>query len=382
MKKVLLIIGTVAVLIGLTIYADKATRVKAKLSDSHDVAAADSVADKPAPDVTFKDLDGKGVPLSQYKGKVVLVNFWATWCEPCQVEIPWLIEMQQKYSSKGFTILGVDVDDEGNNVVSAYTAKERFNVNGEKLPMNYPILRGDDAVADKFGGLLGYPTSFLISRDGKIVKKVQGLVDYDEIKNAIEGQLAGDSATDNKPAKPADFADAMNAGPAPNVMFRNLSGKDVPLSQYKRKVVLVSSWATWCDACQGEIPSLIEVQQKYSPKGFTVIGADVDSEDNAAVAEYLNKQRFTVNGQKVAIDYPLLRGNDALADKFGGLLGYPTNFLISRDGMIVKKVVGSSATRKLLERSRPNCKSAKLYPNSPNLSFAVHIRSNKWRDAG
>ena len=188
MKKVFLIIGTVVVLIGLTIYADRTTRVKAT-GRGHDVAKAEPVTGSPAPEVTFKDLDGKDVPLNQYKGKVVLVNFWATWCEPCQVEIPWLIEMQQKYASKGFTILGVDVDDEGNNVVSAYTAKERFNVNGEKLPMNYPILRGNDAVADKFGGLLGYPTSFLISRDGKIVKKVQGLVDYDEIKNAIESQL-------------------------------------------------------------------------------------------------------------------------------------------------------------------------------------------------
>src|SRR5437762_2487518 len=98
MKKVLLIIGTVVVLIGLTIYADRATRVKAKVSDGQDVAKADP-ADAPVPEVTFKDLDGKEVPLSQYKGKVVLVNFWATWCEPCQVEIPWLIEMQQKYSS-------------------------------------------------------------------------------------------------------------------------------------------------------------------------------------------------------------------------------------------------------------------------------------------
>jgi len=97
--------------------------------------------------------------------------------------------MQQKYSSRGFTVLGVDVDDEDNKVVSAYTTKELFNVNGQKLPMNYPILRGNDAVADKFGGLLGYPTSFLISRDGKIVKKVQGLISYDEIAQAIESQL-------------------------------------------------------------------------------------------------------------------------------------------------------------------------------------------------
>lgn len=256
MKKVLLIIGTVAVLIGLTIYADRATRVKAKLSDGHDeVAKGDPVTGTAAPEVSFKDLDGKDVPLSQYKGKVVLVNFWATWCEPCQVEIPWLIEMQQKYSSQGFTILGVDLDDEGNNVVAAYTAKERFNVNGEKLPMNYPILRGDDAVADKFGGLLGYPTSFLISRDGKIVKKVQGLVDYEEIKNAIESQLSTEGAHDIKSTRPSDSVDGANRIAAPDVLFKNLEGRDVPLSAYKGKVVLVSFWATWCDEFS-PLPSL------------------------------------------------------------------------------------------------------------------------------
>jgi len=186
MKKVLLIIGTVAILIGLTVYADRATRVSVNAKGPK----LDTLTGPAAPEVTFKDLDGKDVPLNQYKGKVVLVNFWATWCEPCQVEIPWLIEMQQKYSPKGFTILGVDVDDEGNNVVSAYAAKELFNVNGKKLPMNYPILRGNDAVADKFGGLLGYPTTFLISRDGKIVQRVQGLIDYEEITKAIESELA------------------------------------------------------------------------------------------------------------------------------------------------------------------------------------------------
>ena len=189
MKKVLLIIGTVVVLIGATIYADKATRVSVKAKDSGNILKSGAAGSEAEPDVTFKNLDGQDVRLDGYKGKVVLVNFWATWCEPCQIEIPWLIEMQQKYSSKGFTILGVDVDDESNKDVSAYVSKEVFNVNGQKLPMNYPILRGNDAVADKFGGLLGYPTSFLISRDGKIVKKVQGLLDFEEITKAIESQL-------------------------------------------------------------------------------------------------------------------------------------------------------------------------------------------------
>src|SRR5246500_1943651 len=145
MKKLLLILGTVVVLIGLTIYADKATRVKAKLSDSHDVAKADP-AGTPAPEVTLKDLDGKDVPLSHYKGKVVLVNFWATWCEPCQVEIPWLIEMQQKNADKGFTILGAAMDDEGKSVVEPYVQKTEFDVDGQKMKMNYPIVLGNDDI--------------------------------------------------------------------------------------------------------------------------------------------------------------------------------------------------------------------------------------------
>jgi cytochrome c-type biogenesis protein len=188
-NKTIFAIFTVIVLIIGTYYADKVTRVKAKGPDQN-TEQADSKNDiKPAPAVTFKNLEGADVTLAQYKGTVVLVNFWATWCDPCYVEIPWLIEMQQKYAAKGFTILGVSMDEEGKTAVVPFLAKERFNVNGQKLPMNYPIVIGSDDVADKFGGLLGYPTSFLISKDGKIVKKVQGLVSYEELTKAIEAQL-------------------------------------------------------------------------------------------------------------------------------------------------------------------------------------------------
>jgi cytochrome c biogenesis protein CcmG/thiol:disulfide interchange protein DsbE len=189
MKKALLIVSTVLVLIGATVYADRATRVKPKGPAQSTEQRSDKTASQPAPEVTFKDLDGKDATLAQYRGKVVLVNFWATWCDPCYIEIPWLIEMQQKYETKGFTVLGVSMDDEGKAAVAPFLAKERFNVNGQKLPMNYPIVIGNDDVADKFGGLLGYPTSFLISKDGKIVKKVQGLISYEEFTKAIESQL-------------------------------------------------------------------------------------------------------------------------------------------------------------------------------------------------
>jgi thiol-disulfide isomerase/thioredoxin len=123
------------------------------------------------PDVSFTDLQGKSVALSSLKGKVVVVNFWATWCEPCQVEIPWMIEFQQKYEGRGFTVLGVAMDDEGKSIVEPFVAKKQFDVDGH--PMN----------------LIGLPTSLVISRDGKLVKRFIGLVNHDSIVKEIEGQL-------------------------------------------------------------------------------------------------------------------------------------------------------------------------------------------------
>lgn len=142
------------------------------------------------PDVTFPELQGGDLPLASLKGKVVLVNFWATWCEPCQIEIPWMIGFQQKYAGQGFTILGVAMDKEGKKVVDPFVHTKQFDVNGAKMTMTYPIMLGDDDIAEKFGGLLGYPSSFLVSRDGKIVKRFIGLVDHDQFQTAIEQQLA------------------------------------------------------------------------------------------------------------------------------------------------------------------------------------------------
>jgi len=143
----------------------------------------------PAPDVTFLDLQGKNVPLASLKGKLVLVNFWATWCEPCRVEIPWMIEFQEKYGSKGFTLLGVAMDDEGKTVVNPFVQKSQFNVNGHPEGMDYPIVLGTDDIASKFGGLIGLPTSLLISRDGRVLKRYIGLVNEKELDKEIQEQL-------------------------------------------------------------------------------------------------------------------------------------------------------------------------------------------------
>ena len=141
------------------------------------------------PDVKFKDLQGNIVPLAGMKGKVVLVNFWATWCEPCRSEIPILIGLQNKYSNRGFTLLGAAMDEEGKSVVQPFAQSTQFTVEGHSATMNYPIVLGSDDIATKFGGLFGMPTSFLISRDGKIVKKYMGVLNENQIVKDVESQL-------------------------------------------------------------------------------------------------------------------------------------------------------------------------------------------------
>jgi thiol-disulfide isomerase/thioredoxin len=188
MKPAIIVIAILAVIVIGAHFADKATRLP-KTSAASITKTASKDESKPEPELTLKDLDGKDVSLASLKGRVVLVNFWATWCEPCKIEIPELIELQQKYGPQGFTVLGIAMDDEGRSAVAPFVQKEKFDTDAGKSTMNYPIVIGNDAAGDKFGGLLGYPTSILLSRDGKQVKHITGIISSDDIVNAIQAQL-------------------------------------------------------------------------------------------------------------------------------------------------------------------------------------------------
>jgi thiol-disulfide isomerase/thioredoxin len=186
MKKGIITTAGVIALLVLMVWADHKFPAKGIPAASAGSAPA---ALGEAPAVAMKDLSGNDVTLQQYKGKVVLVNFWATWCEPCKSEIPMLIDLQKKYGPRGFTVLGLSMDEDGVKAVQPFLDKERFDVGGQKEPIDYPIVFANDTIAEKFGGIVGLPTSLLFSRDGKGTKKIVGPIDYDTISKAIEEML-------------------------------------------------------------------------------------------------------------------------------------------------------------------------------------------------
>jgi thiol-disulfide isomerase/thioredoxin len=137
--------------------------------------------EKPAPSFTLKTVDGKTVSLADYKGKAVLLNFWATWCGPCKLEMPWLIEMQKKYAAQGFTVLGISEDDGSTKEVSDFMAK---------MGVDYPVLIYDDKMNHAYGGIDYLPTSYYIGRDGKVIIEAGGLISESEMEANIKKILA------------------------------------------------------------------------------------------------------------------------------------------------------------------------------------------------
>jgi peroxiredoxin len=146
--------------------------------------AIDGMADlrgKPAPDFILTSLDGQKISLADLKGKAVLVNFWATWCAPCKVEMPWFAEFQQKYGGQGFQALGIATDNPSRD--------EMLKVAG-RAGVNYPLMLADGKVGKAFGGVDFLPESFYIGRDGKVVEETSGLGSKDEVEANIKKALA------------------------------------------------------------------------------------------------------------------------------------------------------------------------------------------------
>jgi cytochrome c biogenesis protein CcmG, thiol:disulfide interchange protein DsbE len=137
------------------------------------------LTNKQAPAFVRVDLAGRRVGLEQYRGKVVLLNFWATWCGPCQVELPRFAAWQKTYGARGFQVLAVSMDDS--------EAPVRRTV--RRLHLDFPVVMGDANLGEEYGGVLGLPITFLIDRDGRIVKRIKGGSDLKELEDSVKSVL-------------------------------------------------------------------------------------------------------------------------------------------------------------------------------------------------
>ena len=143
-------------------------------------AVTPPAASNHAPDFVLKDVAGHDVRLSDFRGQIVVLNFWATWCQPCRIEIPWFNDISDRYKDKGVVLLGISMDDGGAKDVEPFL---------KEMPIHYRVLIGSEEVAEKYGGIFGIPTTIIIGRDGTIATKHLGLTDKDEIENGIKRLL-------------------------------------------------------------------------------------------------------------------------------------------------------------------------------------------------
>jgi peroxiredoxin len=135
---------------------------------------------KAAPDFALNNSNGASVRLSKYKGKVVLLNFWATWCHGCKLEIPWFTEFESKYKHSGLAVIGVSMDEDGWKSVKPFLKEKK---------LNYPVVVGNEDLAKLYGGVETMPMTLLIDRDGKIAATHVGMVDKDACESEIRTLL-------------------------------------------------------------------------------------------------------------------------------------------------------------------------------------------------
>lgn len=172
MKRLLVALATVGLLVAIYLAGERR-------SARPGLQAGNPTNHPLAPDFALVDLEGRKLNLASYRGKVVLLDFWATWCTPCQAEIPRFVEWQQKYGERGLQVIGISMDD-ARGPAEAYS---------REMKINYPVAMGGAQTGELYGGILGLPVNFLIGRDGRVYAKYVGATDLAVIEREINARL-------------------------------------------------------------------------------------------------------------------------------------------------------------------------------------------------
>lgn len=180
MKKILLYLCCVATVIFMTVGCDRLDGESKPGTDQAETNRTQSAISKVPHFALPSVVDGTIIDSDEYSGRVRLINFFATWCPPCLEEVPTLIKLEDKFGSKGFTVIGLSVDQGGSEVVKKFV---------DKMKINYPVLLADEAVSYAFGGVSGIPVSFLIAQDGTMIRKYFGYVDLTILERDIKEAL-------------------------------------------------------------------------------------------------------------------------------------------------------------------------------------------------
>jgi thiol-disulfide isomerase/thioredoxin len=188
-RNVIFVLAVVVVITGLLLVGKKASKPPANVnvadngqnSSAPAQGTSDPTKGSVAPTFELKSIpDGKLIPIASLRGKAVLLNFWATWCGPCKIEMPWLVDLQKKYGPQGLQIVGVAMDDTDDKEIGEFA---------HKMGVNYVVLKGTEKVGDLYGGVDRLPLTYYIDRSGKVVDETVGLASESVIEDSIKKAL-------------------------------------------------------------------------------------------------------------------------------------------------------------------------------------------------
>lgn len=288
----------------------------------------------PAPEFSFKNLEGEVVDLKDFRGKVVLLNIWATWCDPCKDEMPSMELLYRKLKDRGFEILAVSIDKDS-SIVKPFV---------EDLGLTFPVLLDPKGKITRLYRTIGIPENYIIDKRGIIKEKIIGARDWlsktyvDSLSQLLEEEKELESFFQKLKIE------SLKIKRAPDFTLKDINKKEVSLKDFRGKIVLLNFWATWCDPCKDEMPSMEGLYQRFQNKGFVVLAVNY-LERREKVRKFVEKNKFTFT---------------VLLDFYGktlssyGIWSIPVNFIIDKQGFLLGRAIGprdwdSKETRELID---------------------------------